>query len=47
MCDKAVDRNPYMLKDLPYRLKTEKMCKEVNEKMPYDLGQAMYLIISR
>ena len=47
MCDKAVDHNPYMLKDLPYRLKTEKMCKKVVQKMPYYLGQALSLIISR
>ena len=38
MCDKAVDRNPWQLKDVPYQIKTEKMCKRVVEKNLWYLG---------
>ena len=38
MCDKAVDCNPWQLKEIPYHFKTEDMCKRNAEKNPWYLG---------
>ena len=41
MCERAVEEDPWELKDDPYHFRTEKMCERVVEKNPWYLGYVL------